>query len=115
VKTRVLFKRSGHSRRADDICMYFYNCSYFKLAARSIICFMIKLLYLILNAFFLGCLIKYIIDSIFQVRNCNVYIADAEYSFYKSQIDLPVRFLVTLINNSLTIFRSNANNVEADI
>lgn len=30
-------------------------------------------------------------------------------------MDPPVRFLVTLISNSLTIFRSNANNVEADI
>lgn len=44
----------------------------------------------------------------------SVHTVDTKYSFHKSQMDLLARFLVTLISNSPTIFRSNANNVEAD-
>jgi len=33
-----------------------------------------------------------------------IHIADMEYSFHKSQMDLLAHFLVTLISNSPTIF-----------
>lgn len=47
-----------------------------------------------------------IINNMISSSDLNVY-ARSRYSFHKSQMDLPVRFLVTLISYSPTIFRSD--------
>lgn len=49
-----------------------------------------------------------------RLRCLYTHLANMKYSFHKSQMDLLARFLVTLISNSQSIFRSNVNNTEAD-
>lgn len=80
---------------------------------------MIKSLYLILNAFFFTVSNKiYHIDIAFLKSAIAVFVYRYEHTytvFRKSQMDLLVRFLVAIISNSLTIFRSNASNVGTNI